>query len=282
VSYLHIENLYRNQDILLFKWCFAMEKIHGTSQHISWNQGKLGLFAGGNSHPEFVNMFDLEKLTAKFEEIGREKIIVFGEGYGGKCQGMSKTYGKTPRFVAFEIKIDECWLSVPDAEEIVQFLELDFVPYEKCSTDIETLNTMRDKPSDQATKCGILEPRKREGIVLRPLIEVTKNNGARIIAKHKAEDFSEVKTPREVNPDKLAVLSEASAIADEWVTEMRLTHILQSFPEAQIEQTKEVIRAMIEDVERESEGEIVPSKEARTAIGKKTAAMFLKRLKEKL
>jgi len=29
MGYAHIENLYKNQEILMFKRCFAMEKIHG-------------------------------------------------------------------------------------------------------------------------------------------------------------------------------------------------------------------------------------------------------------
>ncbi len=279
MGYLHIDNLYKNQDILLFKECYAMEKVHGTSTHISWNNDRLGFFAGGVSHPEFVNLFDEKALITKFQEIGREKIIVYGESYGGKCQGMSKTYGPTLKFVAFEVQIDDMWLSVPDAEQVCVDLGLDFVPYEKCSTDIETLNRIRDRVSDQSLKCGIIEPRSREGIVLRPLIEVTKNNGERIIAKHKSEAFQETKTPRPVNADKLQVLADAHAIADEWVTEMRLSHVLQKFPSAQIEQTKDIIHAMIEDVEREAKGEIVMSKEAKTTIGKRTASMFIARLK---
>ena len=31
MAYMHIENLYRNQNILLFKQCYCLEKIHGTS-----------------------------------------------------------------------------------------------------------------------------------------------------------------------------------------------------------------------------------------------------------
>jgi hypothetical protein len=31
MAYLHIENLYKARDIMLFRECYAMEKIHGTS-----------------------------------------------------------------------------------------------------------------------------------------------------------------------------------------------------------------------------------------------------------
>ena len=34
MAYMHIDNLYKNQEVLLFKECYAMEKIHGTSAHI--------------------------------------------------------------------------------------------------------------------------------------------------------------------------------------------------------------------------------------------------------
>ena len=58
MGYLHINNLYRDQDILLFKRCYAMEKVHGTSTHISYraqaieNPG-LTFFSGGASHATF-------------------------------------------------------------------------------------------------------------------------------------------------------------------------------------------------------------------------------------
>jgi hypothetical protein len=281
MGYMHIENLYKNQDILLFKECYAMEKIHGTSAHISWNNSEVHFFAGGEKHENFVKLFDVENLRSKFLELGHEKITVYGEAYGGRCQGMSKTYGKELRFVAFDVKVDECWLNVPNAEQIAQFLSLDFVAYAKTTTDIEELNRHRDLPSFQAVKNGIKDTHKREGIVIRPLIEVIKNNGARIIAKHKAEEFQEIKTPRNIG-DKLQVLTEADAIAEEWVTPMRLNHILQKFPDAGMEQTSAIIAAMIEDVEREGVDEIVISPSVRKTIGRRTALMFKELMKKKL
>ena len=281
MSYMHIDNLYKNQDILLFKECYAMEKIHGTSAHISWNDGELRFFSGGTKHEDFVNIFD-DFLIDGFTLLGQSKVVVYGESYGGKCQGMSKTYGKDNRFVAFEVRIGESWLDVPNAQKVVESLGLDFVPYVRCATDLDTLNYWRDQPSIQATKNGIEGEHKREGVVLRPIIEVIKNNGERIIAKHKADDFIETKTPRSVDKDKLQVLADADAIAQEWVTEMRLTHVLQSFEVIGIEQTGSVISSMIADVEREAEGEIVQSPEARRAISRRVALMFKNRLKQGL
>jgi len=71
MGYMHIDNLYKNQDILMFKECYACEKIHGTSAHVSWKNGKLSFFSGGVEYLEFVNLFDQEKLTDKFTELMR-------------------------------------------------------------------------------------------------------------------------------------------------------------------------------------------------------------------
>jgi hypothetical protein len=279
MSYLHIENLYKARDIMLFKECYAMEKIHGTSAHVGWN-GKLYFFSGGESYDMFVELFDKDKLTEHFSGIGHDKCIIYGEAYGGKCQGMRKTYGDKLRFVAFEVMIGERWLCVPAAEAIVTSFGLDFVPYEKIQATIESLNAWRDMPSQQSVKNGIIEERMREGIVVRPIEEFTRNNGGRVIAKHKNELFAETKTPRLLadTEEKLAILSKAQDIAAEWVTEMRLTHVLDKFPGANVEQIPDILRAMNEDIIREAGSEIVFSKEASREISKQTATMFKQRL----
>ncbi len=75
-------------------------------------------------------------------------------------------------------------------------------------------------------------------------------------------------------------MKRAEEICDEWVTEMRLTHVLDKFPEAGMEQMGDILRAMVEDVTREAGEEIEQSKEARKLIGKRTAEMFKKRLQK--
>jgi len=282
MSYRHIDNLYKNQDILLFKECYASEKIHGTSAHVLWKDSNLSFFSGGVEYLNFIHLFNKDELTKKFTELDREEVIIYGEAYGGKCQGMKKTYGENLRFVAFEVKIGNVWLGVSDAESVSLSLGFDFVPYVKCSTEIETLDLIRNAASEQAVKCGIIEPRKREGIVLRPLIEVRKNNNERIMAKYKNDDFIETQTIREVSEKDLKVLEQANDIAEEWVTEMRLTHVLDNFSDYKIEDTRDIIKAMIEDVERESDGEIIKSRKATKAISRRTANMFKEQLKERL
>jgi hypothetical protein len=75
------------------------------------------------------------------------------------------------------------------------------------------------------------------------------------------------------------VLEQAEAIADEWVTEMRLTHVLDKLGNpADMSATPKVITAMLEDVLREASGEIVESKEARKAIGARAVKLYKTRI----
>lgn len=281
MGYYKIHNLYKQQDIInIFKECYAMEKVHGTSAHISWNDGQLGFFSGGEKHENFIKLFDHEKLSAHFASMGVPKIIVFGEAYGGRCQGMSDTYGPELRFIAFEVKIGDSWLNVEKAFKVVTDLGLEFVPFERVPTDIQILNAIRDRPSDVAVRRGRGNDKQREGIVIRPVEEFSKNNGERLILKHKGDNFRETKTVRKVDdPAKLAVIAEADAIAEEWATDMRLVHVLQNFPgKLGIEMTGDVVRAMIEDIFREGKGGIIESHEAKRAIGTKTAQMFKQKI----
>ena len=77
-----------------------------------------------------------------------------------------------------------------------------------------------------------------------------------------------------VDPSRLEVLTQATAIAEEWVTPTRLKHVLDKLDQPGVERTGEVIRAMTEDVLREGQGEIEDSKDAWQAIGRRTAELF--------
>lgn len=294
MGYLHIQNLYRDQTILLFKECYALEKIHGTSAHLSWDASRrngvsfdsdglvfsepapLVFFAGGAKHETFVGSFDAQKLSEAFRALGHEKVVVFGEAYGGKVQGNSWRYGKVMKFVAFDVKIGDVWLKVPDAEDVVQKLGLEFVHYVRVPATVEALDAERDAPSVQAVRNGIVEPQPREGVVCRPLREMGIGTG-RVICKHKRDEERETRTPRAVvDPEKQKVLDDAESIAFEWVTDRRLDHVLDKLPPPRyaMEKIREVIGAMLEDVLREGEGEFVDTPEARKAIQTRAARMY--------
>lgn len=209
-------------------------------------------------------------------------VTVYGEAYGGKCQGMSATYGKDLKFCAFEVKIGHSWLDVLKAEVFCKNLNIEFVHYVKISTDLKLIDAERDADSVQAIRNGIGPGKIREGVVLRPLIELIKNNGERIICKHKRDEFRETKSPRVVqDPQKQKILEQADQIVDEYVVLQRLLHVLDKIPDYSIEKTGEVIKLMINDIEIEAKGEIVMNNDARKAISKKTALMYKNYLKNK-
>jgi hypothetical protein len=263
-----------------------MEKIHGTSAHLSWKfQEKIIHFSsGGESHENFIKLFDEAFLKAKFEEMFPDiDVVVFGEAYGGKQQGMSHTYGKQLKFIGFDVRVGELWLNVPNAEDVCKQLNIEFVHYNKIEVTLPNLMALRDMPSVQAARNGCGTDKKREGVVLRPLVEMRLNNGARVICKYKPDEQMETKTKREISPEQLKVLEDAKAIAEEWVTNLRLEHVLQKFPaDVNMESMGDVIKAMIEDVYREGREEIVESKEASKAIGQKTVQLFKQKLQSKL
>lgn len=276
---MHIDNLYKNIDIMQFKECYAMEKIHGTSAHVRYKDGEVAFFAGGEKHEKFVALFNKDFLGKKFKELFDCDVVIYGEAYGGKQQGMSATYGKELKFIVFDVSVGGIWLDVPNAEDVSYKMGLDFVHYVKVPTDLKYIDAERDRPSTQAKRNGIEEIKIAEGIVLRPLVELIKSNGKRVISKHKRDEFIETKTKREVDPEKLRVLAEAKEIAEEWVTPMRLGHVLDKLGNPSgIEDTGKVIKAMIEDVFREASGEIVESKTAQQAIGKASAILYKKRI----
>lgn len=292
MGYLHIDNLYKNQEILAYPKCYALEKIHGTSAHIRWNEQGLGFHSGGAKHEEFLSLFDRCGLEKRFDTMpllfpamagdDRPAIVVYGEAYGGKMQANAWRYGPVLRFVAFDVKVDGLWLSVPKAEEVVHALGLEFVYWQEGPTTLEWLDSQRDAPSEQARRNGVQGDQPREGVVLRPLIEVVKPCGTRIIAKHKRPDERETKTIRIVG--QRFEIDAGVAAAREWVTSMRLDHVLDHLQAEHqrpmgIADIPKVVLAMQEDVAREGAGEVLDDKTTRKAIGHAVVDLFKRRLR---
>lgn len=293
MGYMHIENLYkpRAQDILMFRECYALEKIHGTSAHISIRPANdvccqgISYFSGGVSKVNFQRLLSPVIESALVNDIDvdlDQEITLYGEAYGGSCMKMSSTYGKDLKFIVFDVKIGDCWLDVPNAANVAHKFGLEFVDYRIIATEIGIIDAERDRPSVQAVRNGMGADKAREGIVLRPLAEMTRSNGTRVISKHKGEGYEETKTKREVSPEQLAVLSDAIEVADEWVTEMRLGHVLSKLEgEQDMTIIPKLIPAMIEDVKREGSMEIEWSKEVSTAIGRRAVVLMKESLQLK-
>lgn len=303
LGYLHINNLSgKDARILDMRECFALEKVHGTSAHVAWAMTpkpgsteydeKLTFFSGGASHDVFVSLFKQSDLVERFRKLGHHKVTVYGEAYGGKEQGMKDVYGPELKFIAFDVRRigdDEegnGWYEVPVAHAIVEALGLKFVPYKRMPTDIEALNAERDRESDVAIRCGMGPGKVREGVVLRPVHELYDARGNRVLCKHKGDAFNErVSTPKiERDPAYAAQILEGEAVAQEWVTDMRMSHVLDHLKAVgvdtlDIKNTGKVIEAMAEDVLREGDGEIKVTEATGKAIRAAASKMYVKRCK---
>lgn len=78
------------------------------------------------------------------------------------------------------------------------------------------------------------------------------------------------------------MLSDAAEVADEWVTPMRLVHVLDKLKTSGMEDTRKVMSAMVEDIKIEGEGEIEWSRAVNRAIGNAVAKLFKRHLTDKL
>jgi hypothetical protein len=278
MGYAHIKNLYQDKTVLLFKEVWATEKIHGTTAWILYDQDlypdTLHYHHGGGPREHFIPLFDERRIYEYLKEnFGNKHIRLHGEYYGGKINKQRHRYGDYG-FILFEIRVGDVFLSFDKVQIIGGKLGLDVVDGVIVPATVEALDRERDRPSVLAMKRGIGDTIEREGIVIHPLIELTKNNGERVIAKHKGERFMETATPRDISPEKLLVLEEAEAIAFEWVTPMRLEHVLDAFPDAELKELPFIIRAMQDDIIKESIGEIKWPDGGMKAVSRRTVELF--------
>ena len=307
MGYMHIENLYKHPDFIdPLKHVYMMEKIHGTSAHIEYackNSLKeykknniecktiscsdnyvLKFYPGGEKLELFCNLFDKSHLNRVLYEICSENkylsIKIHGEAYGGKQQKMAATYGPDLKFIVFDIKInDKYYLNVPEAFEMAKILNLEFVHYIKGPCDINILDQQMKENSIQAIRNGMGPGKHREGIVVRPLDETYDSLDRRMIFKHKNQEFCEVKSTRPLG-EKLVVLKDSFKIIDEWLTEERFRHVADRLIRDRenknivIQDIAKFIELMVEDINRESQGEVEWSQELEREIRKRTGIMF--------
>lgn len=309
MGYLSISNLYRDQRVLEGDKVWCLEKIHGCSSWVSYTRtpsdytDSMGVKTHGNFHyhgggvtgAEFKALFNTDELEPKLvllaDFYGTDKVTVYGESYGGKMQKNQWRYGPVLKFVAFDVNIDnDFFLSVPEAFSAVKCLGLDFVHHVLVETKLSEVDKWRDAISEQAVKNGVTthdgEFIRREGIVIRPVVETVDHQGNRIIAKHKRDEERETKTPRKVvDPSKLEVLKNARVIAEEWATKTRIyEHIIPKLGFEVVDMTaaRAVISATIDDIHREGSGEFEPSPTVNAEMGKRTAQLLKQYLANKL
>lgn len=256
-----------------------------------------------------------DELTKICEERSLSLIRIHGETYGAKQQKMKDTYGDILKFVAFEVRVADSngdyWLNVSDAEAITKRLKLDFVPYKIGPNTIGFVEEQTNLPSVQAEKNGMGSDKLREGVVVKPAVEsfvengkrcsITMKDGTRPIFKHKCGPFWETKKPgillldeskkeKKLLTDMVEKTLYDQETTDNWVTEMRAGHVLDKMlhekPDPTDSRNKCVDLAdiksfsdnMVNDIEKESVGEIEWSPELIRLMKKKAMSILKKKV----
>lgn len=148
------------------------EKVDGTNIRIHWDGHRVE-FAGRTDKAEIPadlktkleEMFCTQEMEYVFEQVFEDKdVILFGEGYGPKIQN-GGTYSKEPKFILFDVCIDDHYLSRANVNDIAEKLCIDAVPVMFVGTLDEAIEYVRRHPM---STLGNGE-HEMEGLVLQPL-----------------------------------------------------------------------------------------------------------------
>lgn len=163
------------------------EKVDGTNIRLSRRDDGTVRIGGRTDNAQIpASLLDrLDVITARQGWDALSGLTVFGEGYGGKIQ-RGGAYRPDSDFVVFDVQVNESgvWLDRADVVDIANKLALQFVP-------IVTTGTLSGHI--EAVAAGgfpsLFGDTVAEGVVVRPLVELSDRRGRRIITKVKVKDF---------------------------------------------------------------------------------------------
>lgn len=298
IDYVNVRNLDKNNEIYEIDEDKNKDdqKVNDNEYEYIFEDFHIRFHSAGERPDAFAALFDHKFLKQQlFQLVSNNnwyRIKVHGEGYGGKQQKMADTYGPNLKFIVFDVKvfdkIDKIdnnnnnngrFLDIAKSEQIAKQLNLEFVHYEIGQCTPEWFDQQTKTHSIQAIRNGMGEGKLREGIIVRPLLETLTANGDRIIYKHKNPEFWETTSERPLG-EKLVVMNDAQQIANEWVTKQRAEHVVNHIisdreqKEIAYADISILVKEMIEDIKRESIGEVEWSKLVEKEIKKRSGNMF--------
>jgi ATP-dependent RNA circularization protein (DNA/RNA ligase family) len=191
-----IEGDFRSETLEFLKDCEFewTEKVDGTNVRIYWDGHTVTL--GGRTDKaqipaDLVNYLNKVFCTPEAEEMfeqkfGESTVILFGEGYGRKIQGVGSLYiPDGVSFIMFDVMVGETWLKRESVEDIAKCFGVDVVPIVGRGTIAEAVEYVKThKVSTISEKAPL------EGVVCRPRVELFDRMGRRVIVKIKGRDFT--------------------------------------------------------------------------------------------
>lgn len=193
-----VEGAYRSEELAYLKdnlWEWT-EKIDGTNIRVHWDGH--GVEFGGrteraNIPADLVNrlnaLFSGETNAQIFEQtFGERDVILFGEGYGRKVQGVGSLYKPDGvDFILFDVFIQGAnvsyYLPRTAVDGIAKAFGIQSVPVVLRGTIDNAIDFVRSKPRSTIGTAPM------EGVVGRPMTELKNAYGERLIVKVKVRDF---------------------------------------------------------------------------------------------
>lgn len=172
------------------EWTFT-EKVDGTNIRVMCND-----FGEGHGSVEFGGKTDAAQIPAHLVSHLRKTFTVdtlaavfdgdaclYGEGCGAKIQKGGGNYYADQRFVLFDIRIGDWWLTRESVQEIADALDIPIAPI-----------IGQGRLAAMVARCkegfnSVWGDFRAEGIVARPVVELHTRSNKRIITKLKCKDF---------------------------------------------------------------------------------------------
>lgn len=192
---LLILDSYRNETVEYLKnniWDFT-EKIDGMNIRVIYDGHKVS-FAGRTDKADIPKLllkmledtFGTPEVEELFEQTyGDKQVILFGEGYGGKIQGVGHGYCKDESFVLFDVLIGDNYQSRQWVEETAKMFGVRVVPLLLSGTLQDGIDYVLKHQKSILAENDLY----MEGIVGRPHVEIKDRCGNRVIVKIKWRDF---------------------------------------------------------------------------------------------
>ena len=178
---------------LTWEWT---EKIDGTNVRVIWDGYKVE-FRGRTDKADMPKHL-LDRLTEIFggdeaEELfeqtfGEKTAVLYGEGYGKKIQKDGEKYiSDGCDFILFDVSVGDVWLDRDDVWLTAQRFGIEAVPVVGVGPIRDAIEFVKQHPQSMV---GAQE-HEMEGLVCRPMLELTDKRGNRVIVKIKYKDFKE-------------------------------------------------------------------------------------------
>jgi len=180
----------------------ATEKVDGTNMKLIYYPIKHTISVEGKTEnaQNMCGSFDavksigeniLPKLQIEFPDdrfTEGDYVIIYGEAYGGKIREGGR-YSEDVRFIAFDIKVADWYLTRSVARDICEKMGLQFVPYKGKMTLKEAEEMVMEGFVSEVSEDRTL---LAEGLVLTPCCELRNRKGDRIIVKIKHKDYKQL------------------------------------------------------------------------------------------